>query len=63
MTRRGPEPELTTVEVAALLGITPSALRSRIWRGTFPPADRWVNGHTPVWRASTIPLPTRKAPK
>lgn len=45
--------QLTTADVAALLGVTPATVRSYAARGDMPPPDGHL-GRTPWWKPRTI---------
>ena len=45
---------LTTAQVAGLLGIEPATWRAYVSRKQAPPADGWHDKRTPYWFRSTI---------
>lgn len=55
--------QLTTGEVAALVGIRPDSVRRYRLRGVFPDPDGYV-GRTPWWRRPTVEawLASRQGP-
>lgn len=45
--------QLTTDQVAELLGVQPATVRQHRWRGVFPDPDGYV-GRTPWWSRERI---------
>lgn len=45
---------LTYKDIAQLTGISETAIRLRVMRGTFPPPDEKPNRVTALWKESTV---------